>query len=73
MTLWSVYHTLFGVFATSTVSYITPMVWYSHFIFYSVASYDMICIVVSHSKQSFGLASAIFLCGSVTELLFLAL
>ena len=36
MTLWSVYHTLFGVFATFTVSYITPMVWYSHFIFYSV-------------------------------------
>ena len=26
MTLWSVYHTLFGVFATFTVSYITPMV-----------------------------------------------
>ena len=38
MTLWSVYHTLFGVFATSTVSYITPMVWYPHFIFYSVIS-----------------------------------
>ena len=37
MTLWSVYHTLFGVFATFTVSYITPMVWYPHFIFYSVA------------------------------------
>ena len=35
MTLWSVYHTLFGVFATFTVSYITPMVWYPHFIFYS--------------------------------------
>ena len=33
MTLWSVYHTLFGVFATFTVSYITPMVWYPHFIF----------------------------------------
>ena len=36
MTLWSVYHTLFGVIATFTVSYITPMVWYPHFIFYSV-------------------------------------
>ena len=35
MTLWSVYHTLFGVFATFTVSYITPMMWYPHFIFYS--------------------------------------
>ena len=38
MTLWSVYHTLFGVFATFTVSYITPMVWYPYLIFYSVGS-----------------------------------
>ena len=30
MTLWHVYHTTFSVIATSTVSYITPMVWYAH-------------------------------------------
>ena len=36
MTLWSVYHTLFGVITTFAVSYITPMVWHPHFIFYSV-------------------------------------
>ena len=35
MTLWSVYHTYFGVIPTSTVSYFTPMVYYPHFIFYS--------------------------------------
>ena len=39
MTLWSVYHTYVGVIATSTVSYITPLVWYTHFIFYSVGIY----------------------------------
>ena len=41
MTLWSAYHAKFGVATTFTVSYITPsyitpMVWYPHFIFYSV-------------------------------------
>ena len=37
MTLWSVNHTNFSVIATSTVSYIAPMVWYAHFIIYSEA------------------------------------
>ena len=39
MTLLSVYHTYFGVIATSTVLYIMPMVWYLHFIFYSEWQY----------------------------------
>ena len=37
MTLWIIYHTNFSVTATSTVSYIMPMVWYAHFIDYSKA------------------------------------
>ena len=36
MTLCSVYHTKFEVVTSFTVSYITPTVWYQHFIFYSV-------------------------------------
>ena len=51
MTLWSVNHTIFSVTATSTVSYITPTVWYAHFIAYSEAKlYKHLILVIAIEK-----------------------
>ena len=39
MALWSADHTFIMVISSPTVPYNTPLVWYAHFIFYSVAMY----------------------------------
>ena len=54
MTLWSVYHTLFGVVDTFTVSYITAMEWYPHFIFYSIGYQCLLFdYTAKHSLENF--------------------
>ena len=49
MALWECNHTYIRVISTPTVSYNTPLVWYAHFIFYSVGYIDAVSNILTHS------------------------